>query len=51
LVGDVTHTPRFKLGVIGSVYTNSRERPYAFDESGYNLAAIARYRGWSFDAE
>jgi len=51
VVGDVGHTPRFKLGVIGSAYTNSSDTTYAFDESGYNLAAIARYRGWSVDAE
>ncbi len=51
VVGDVDHTPHFKLGVIGSIYTNSSETPYAFDESGYNLAAIARYRGWSVDVE
>ena len=51
VVGDVDHTTRFKLGVIGSVYANSGERPYAFDENGYNLAAVARYRGWSLDVE
>jgi hypothetical protein len=37
--------------VIGSVYTNSSETVQSFDESGYNLAAVARYRGWSVDAE
>ena len=51
VVGDVGHAPRFKFGVIGSFYTNSSDTTYAFDESGYNLAAIARYRGWSVDAE
>jgi len=51
VVGDVDHTQRFKLGVIGSIYTNSSETTFAFDESGYNLAATARYRGWSVDAE
>lgn len=51
VVGDVMQTPRFKLAVIGSSYANSSDRPYAFDERGYNLAAIAHYRGWSLDAE
>ena len=51
VVGDVGCTPRFKLGVIGSIYTNSSDTNFAFDESGYNLAAIAHYRGWSMDAE
>jgi hypothetical protein len=50
-VGDVTKTPRFKLAVIGSVYTNSSETTRRFDEGGYNVAAIAHYRGWSIDAE
>ena len=51
VVGDVAHSPHFKLGVIGSVYTNSSETVHAFDERGHNLAAAARYRGWSVDAE
>lgn len=51
VVGDVAQTPRFKLGVIGSIYTNSSETVHAFDERGRNLAAVARYRGWSVDAE
>ncbi len=51
VVGDVTQTPHFKLGVIGSVYTNASDTNYAFDESGYNLAAIAHFRGWSVDME
>ena len=51
VVGDVSHTSRFKLGVIGSVYSNSSESTFGFDENGYNLAAVALYRGWSVDAE
>ncbi|MDX2436513.1 MAG: porin [Acidobacteriota bacterium] len=51
VVGDFEDTPHFKLGVIGSAYVNSETSPYSFDESGYNLAAIARYRGWSLDVE
>ena len=39
------------LGVIGSLYTNSSDTTLQFDEVGYNLAAIAHYRGWSVDAE
>lgn len=51
VVGDVENSPRFKLGVIGSAYTNSSETMWGFDERGYNLAATALYRGWSVDAE
>jgi len=51
VVGDVDHCESFKLGVIGSVYRNSSEVYDRFDESGYNLAGVARYRGWSVDAE
>lgn len=51
IVGDVGDTPDFKLGVFGSAYENAEESPSPFDESGYNLAAIAHYRGWSVDVE
>jgi hypothetical protein len=51
VVGDVNDTRRFKLGVIASIYTNSSETVFGFDEGGVNLAAIAHYRGWSVDAE
>ena len=51
VVGDVNHSESFKLGVIGSAYRNSSEGYNRFDENGYNLAGVARYRGWSLDAE
>ena len=51
VVGDVEGTERFKLGIIGSVYTNRNEQPYVFNEDGYNLAALIRWRGWSLDFE
>ena len=51
VVGDVEHTPGFRLGVIGSFYTNTSESTFGIDERGCNLAAVARYRGWSLDAE
>jgi len=51
VVGDVMDTPHFKVGVYGSMYLNSDEQPFSFDETGYNLAAIAHYRGWSLDTE
>jgi hypothetical protein len=51
VVGDTADTARIKLGVIGSIYTNSSDTSRRFDEGGYNLAAIAHYRGWSVDAE
>jgi hypothetical protein len=50
-VGDVEHSDRFKLGVLGSAYTNSSDSALEFQEHGYNLAALARYRGWSVDLE
>lgn len=51
VVGDVAQTPHFKFAVIGSAYANSSDKRRAFDESDYNLAAIANFRGWSVDAE
>jgi len=51
VVGDLEDTPRLKLGVLGSAYVNSEVEPYHFDEHGFNLAAMLRYRGWSVDAE
>jgi hypothetical protein len=51
IVGDIANTPRLKLGVIGSIYTNSSETVHEYDESGYNMAAMVRYRGWSVDME
>ena len=51
VVGDLEDTPRLKLGVLGSAYFNSESDPYQFDEHGFNLAAMLRYRGWSVDAE
>jgi hypothetical protein len=51
VVGDLEDTQKFKLGVLGSAYFNSEKTPYTFDESGYNFAAIAHYRGWSLDLE
>lgn len=51
VVGDVGFTERFKLAVIGSLYRDSTDEPVAFEESGTNLALLARWRGWSVDAE
>jgi len=51
VVGDVDSSPRFKLAVIGSLYRDSTDEPVTFDESGTNLALLARWRGWSVDAE
>jgi hypothetical protein len=51
VVGDVGESTEIKLGVIGSVYTNTSDTVFAFGERGYNFAAVALYRGWSLDAE
>ncbi|MCK5376406.1 MAG: hypothetical protein KAJ97_04935 [Acidobacteria bacterium] len=51
VVGDVDDTEHFKLGVLASAYVNSDDQGGGFDEGGHNLAAMARYRGWSVDIE
>jgi hypothetical protein len=51
VVGDVDGSDRFKLGVLASVYVNREKRPFEFDESGADLAVMARWRGWSADLE
>jgi hypothetical protein len=51
LVGDVEGTERFKLAVTGSVYADESDSPAVFSEHGTNLAALARWRGWSVDLE
>jgi len=51
VVGDVEGSEHFKLGVIGSIYTNGSDDPEKYDEDGYNLALMARWRGWSADFE
>jgi hypothetical protein len=48
---DLESSKRWMLGVIGSAYTNSTEAGTAYDEQGYNLAIMNRYRGLSIDAE
>ncbi len=49
--GDGLHSPRFKLAVLLSTYRNSSSKAGGYDESGYNLALMARYRGFSADLE
>jgi len=51
VVGDPDHTVRLKLALLGSIYTNSSQRPYALDEGGYNLALMTRCHGWSVAIE
>lgn len=51
VVGDVNHSERFKLGIIGSIYANRNDDPEKYDEGGYNLAMQARWHGWSADFE
>ena len=41
----------WRLGVLGSAYANSNISGGAYNESGYNLAVVNRYRGLSIDAE
>ncbi|MEE4272763.1 MAG: porin [Thermoanaerobaculales bacterium] len=51
VVGDLHHNESFKLGLIGSVYRNRGEQPHEFDEHGFNMAVLVRWRGWSADIE
>jgi len=51
VVGDVEASESLKVGLIGSVYANRGEQPYAFDEGGANLAVLMRWQGWSVDLE
>ena len=51
VVGDVEESERFRLGVIGSIYVNRSDDPDNYEEGGYNIAAMARWRGWSVDVE
>ncbi len=49
--GDGLKTPRFRLGVLASVYSNSSDTAGGYDEHGWNLAVMSRYRGFSVDCE
>ena len=51
VVGDVEGSEHFKLGIIGSIYTNRTDDPEDYKEGGTNLALMARWRGWSVDFE
>jgi len=48
---DLDQTDRWKTGVIGSLYTNSNDAGTAYDERGWDLGIMNRYRGLSIDAE
>jgi len=49
--GDGTPTTKPKLGVVVSTYHQAGEKGGGFDEWGYNLAMLHRWRGFSADAE
>ncbi len=59
--GDVDYTENFKIGILGSAYTDSRLHnkdaagltvpTYKPDDHGYNLSVLTRYRGFSGDFE
>jgi hypothetical protein len=48
---DLEDALHWKLGIIGSAYVNSNVTGHAYDEQGYDLAVLNRYRGLSIDAE
>lgn len=49
--GDGSRSGRPKLGLIGSVYRQRGDDGGGFDESGWNVALLGRYRGLSLDGE
>jgi hypothetical protein len=49
--GDGAWSEDYKLGILASVYSQSGDRGGGFDESGYNLAVMNRYRGLAVDLE
>jgi hypothetical protein len=49
--GDGSWSEDYKLGILVSAYTQSGDRGGGFDESGYNLAIINRFRGLAVDLE
>jgi len=51
LQGDGGWSERFRLGLLGSVYAQRGDAGGGFGEGGWNVAAMARFRGVSVDAE
>ena len=51
LQGDGHGSERYKLGILASAYSNSSATAGGYDEHGYNLAMMNRYRGFSADLE
>jgi len=51
VVGDVEGSEHFKIGILGSIYTNRSDDPEKYKEGGTNLALMARWHGWSADIE
>lgn len=51
LQGDLDPSQRYRIGLIGSVYSHSSSEGGGFDERGFDLAMMNRYRGLSLDAE
>lgn len=51
LQGDGQFSNHYKLGILVSAYTNSSGTAGGYDEHGYNLAVMNRYRGFSADLE
>jgi hypothetical protein len=51
IMGDGDNSPRPKLGVLASAYTNSSDRGGGYSEHGWDLAAMFRWQGVSVDAE
>jgi len=49
--GDQEGSERYRFSVIGSAYTQSSTESGGFDEDGYDIAIMNRYRGFSLDAE
>jgi hypothetical protein len=49
--GDTEGSERYRFGVLGSAYSQSTTEADGYDERGYDLAIVNRFRGFSLDAE
>ncbi len=49
--GDGEQSDRFRAGFVGSIYSASGVAGGDFDEHGWDLGVISRFRGFSLDAE
>ena len=49
--GDGEQSQHFRAGVVGSVYTSSDTTGVEFEEKGWDIGFVSRYRGFALDGE